>query len=298
MSSLISYLMVWFPLSIIFNLPLLFIILKKQYLTVPFGILAAALLGISLFVIHPFFWVVLCVFFFSSSILTKLKAKEKLITTSDFAKGSSKRDAMQVIANGIIPFLFAFSYFLFEVLPNLNSNHVNPHNPFSPLFIGVFVAFAVHTADTWATEVGILSKKRPRLVTNFRQSVDPGTSGGITFFGCTASLLAAILVATTYLISVLIISLVGINQKVLVFTILVVIGGFLGSLIDSIEGAAIQGIYYCDHCKKETESNPHKRCGNITRLYRGIQLINNDFVNLSSALILAFSISLTILLFF
>lgn len=290
--------MVWFPLSIIFNLPLLFINLKKQYLTVPFGILTGAILGVSLFVIQPFFWIVLCVFFFSSSILTKLKAKEKQITTSNFAKGSSKRDALQVIANGIIPLLFAFSYFFFEVFPNLTSNHTNPHDPFSPLFIGVFVAFAVHTADTWATEIGILSKKRPRLVTNLRQSVEPGTSGGITLNGCLASLFGASLIATTYLISVLIISLEGINQKLLVFTIIVVIGGFLGSIIDSIEGAAIQGIYYCDHCEKETESNPHKRCGNETRLYRGIKIFNNDFVNLSSALILAFSISLIISLSF
>ncbi|MFW9905299.1 MAG: DUF92 domain-containing protein [Candidatus Thorarchaeota archaeon] len=297
MSSLISYLMVWFPLSIIFNFPLLFIILKKQYLTVPFGISAAAIVGVSLFVIQPFFWVVLCVFFFSSSILTKLKAKEKLITTSDFAKGSSKRDAMQVIANGIIPLLFAFSYFLFEVLPNLTSNHTNPHNAFNPFFIGVFVAFAVHTADTWATEIGILSKKQPRLVTNIRQSVDPGTSGGITLYGCSASLLGAIIIATTYLISVLIISLVEITQKLITSSILVVTGGFIGSIIDSIEGATIQGIYYCDYCNKETESNPHKRCGNETTLSRGIQLINNDFVNLSSALIVAFCISLLLLLF-
>lgn len=290
--------MVWFPLSIIFNLPLLFINLKKQYLTVPFGILTGAILGVSLFVIQPFFWVVLCVFFFSSSFLTKLKAKEKQRTTSNFAKGSSKRDALQVIANGIIPLLFAFGYFFFEVFPNLTSNLTNPHDPFSPLFIGVFVAFAVHTADTWATEIGILSKKRPRLITNLRQSVDPGTSGGITLHGCFASLLGASLIATTYIVSVFIIFSVEITQIMLVSFGLIVIGGFLGSITDSIEGAVIQGIYYCDHCKKETESNPHKRCGNETRLYRGIKIINNDFVNLSSALILAFSISLIISLSF
>ncbi|MFX0125564.1 MAG: DUF92 domain-containing protein, partial [Candidatus Hodarchaeota archaeon] len=127
MSSLLSYLTVMVPLSIIFNLPILFIILKKQYLTVPFGILAAATLGISLFIIQPFFWVVLCIFFFSSSVLTKMKAKEKSSTTADFAKGSTKRDAMQVIANGIIPFLFALGYFLFELLSNIAASQTNPH---------------------------------------------------------------------------------------------------------------------------------------------------------------------------
>jgi len=285
------------PLSVIFNLPLLFINLRKQYLTVPYGIIAGAILGLSLFIIQPFFWIVLCVFFFSSSLLTKMKAKEKSSRTSDFAKGSSKRDAIQVTANGIVPLLFAFGYFLFEVLPNLTSNHTNPHNPFNPLFIGVFLAFAVHTSDTWATEVGILSKKHPRLITNIRKKVDPGTSGGVTLYGCSASLLGAILVSTTYMISALILSSMVLNQKILIYSFLIVFGGFLGSIIDSIEGAAIQGIYYCDHCRKETETNPHKRCGNETRLYRGIQLINNDFVNLSSALIIAFSISLIFLFF-
>ncbi|UCG01684.1 MAG: DUF92 domain-containing protein [Candidatus Heimdallarchaeota archaeon] len=294
MTSLLSYLIVMVPLSIIFNLPLLFIILKKQYLTVPFGILSAASLGISLFIIQPFFWVVLCIFFFSSSILTKMKAKEKSSITSDFAKGSTKRDAIQVTANGIIPFLFAFGYFLFELLPNLAKSHMNPHNPFDPFFIGVFAAFAVHTADTWATEIGILSKSPPRLVTNIRQKVDPGTSGGITFYGSCASLLGASLIAAVYLLFAIITSLLSIET--IIFFFLIAIGGFLGSIIDSIEGAAIQGIYYCNDCKKETETNPHKRCGNETILHRGIQQINNDFVNLSSALIVTLFICLIILL--
>ena len=257
--------------------------------------MTAAILGLSLFIIQPSFWIVLCIFFFSSSLLTKMKAKEKAGTTSEFAKGSTKRDAMQVTANGVIPLLFALGYSLFELLPNLTSSHVNLHDPFDPFFIGVFVAFAVHTADTWATEIGILSKTYPRLVTNIRQRVDPGTSGGITVYGCFASLLGAILVATTYLISALIISPI-INQKLLISFLLIMLGGFSGSIVDSIEGASIQGIYYCNHCNKETETNLHKRCGNETTLSRGIRLINNDFVNLSSALLISLSISLIVLL--
>lgn len=226
-----------------------------------------------------------------------MKAKEKSSTTSDFAKGSTKRDALQVTANGIIPLLFALGYFLFELLPNLVASHSNPHNPFDPLFIGVFVAFAVHTADTWATEIGILSNNPPRLVTNIRRRVDPGTSGGITLYGCTASLFGAVLVAIVYLISALIISSMTINDILLISFFLIIIGGFLGSVLDSFEGAAIQGIYFCKYCEKETETNPHQRCGNETTLYRGIQLINNDFVNLSSALILTSCISWIVLIF-
>lgn len=285
------------PLSVIFNLPILFIILKKQYLTVPVGITVAAILGISLFVIQPFFWIVLCIFFLSSSVLSKVKAQEKSNTISDFAKGSTKRDAMQVIANGLIPLSLALGYAVFELLPNLIASNTALHNPFSPFFIGVFVAFAVHTADTWATEIGILSEKPPRLVTNLRRKVDPGTSGGITINGCFASFFGSILISMVYLAAIVFFSsTIAINRQIIIIFFLIIIGGFSGSILDSIEGATIQGIYYCDHCKKETEINPHTRCGNETTLYRGNQWISNDFVNMSSALIITFCISLMVLL--
>ncbi|MHA1969114.1 MAG: DUF92 domain-containing protein, partial [Candidatus Hodarchaeales archaeon] len=58
-------------------------------------------------------------------------------------------------------------------------------------------------------------------------------------------------------------------------------------VIDSFEGATIQGIYYCDTCDKETESNPHPRCGKKTRYHRGSPYINNDFVNFSSAFVVS-----------
>jgi uncharacterized protein (TIGR00297 family) len=284
-----------FPLSLLFNFPIFFIILKKHYLTFPAGIGVAAILGISLFVIQPFFWVVLCIFFFSSSVLSKLKAKEKFNTTSDFAKGSTKRDAVQVIANGLIPLLFALGYAVSELLPNLITSNTTLTNPFNPFFIGVFVAFAVHTADTWATEIGILAKNPPRLVTNLRRKVDPGTSGGITINGCLASLFGGVLIALVYSIALVFTSpTIAINGKGIIIFFLISIGGFFGSILDSIEGATIQGIYYCDHCKKETETNPHKRCGNETTLYRGDKRINNDFVNMSSALFITSCISLIV----
>ena len=286
------------PLSIIVNLPILFIILKKQFLTIPVGITVAATLGILLFVIQPFFWVVLCTFFFSSSILSKLKVEEKFDTTLGFAKGSTQRDAMQVIANGLVPLLFAFGYAAFELWSNLMASNTTLHNPSSPFFIGVFVAFSVHTADTWATEIGILSKKSPRLITNLRQSVNPGTSGGITINGCFASFFGGGVIAVVYLAAAAITSpTTVIDGRTIIIISLITIGGFSGSMLDSIEGATIQGIYYCNYCEKETETNPHRRCGKETTLYRGNQLFNNDFVNLSSALVVSCVISLIAIMF-
>lgn len=274
-------------LAVIFNLPILIVILKKGYLTIPYGVTTAAFLGVILFIVQPFFWIVLCIFFFSSSVLSKVKAKEKSVATLDFEKGTPKRDSIQVIANGIIPLLFTLSYALFEVLPNLVDSNITFYNPMSPFFVGVFLSFAVHTADTWATEIGILSKTPPRLVTKLSKEVNPGTSGGITIVGCIASLFGGILISVVYLIAVLISTAIVI-ERMIIISFIIILGGFLGSIIDSIEGATIQGIYYCNHCEKETESNPHKRCGNNTVLCRGNQQINNDFVNLSSALVISF----------
>jgi len=282
------------PLAIVFNLPILIVILKKKFLTVPVGITIAASLGIIFFIIQPFFWFALIVFFFSSSLFSKLKVEEKSNITLDFEKGSTTRDAMQVLANGLIPLLFVCGYAISEILPRLVNSTIPIHNPYNPFFIGVFTAFAVHNADTWATEIGILSKKAPRLITDLNQKVPPGTSGGVTTDGFWASILGGSVLAITYLIATILISpTIILIDKIITNVVLIIVGGFTGSLLDSIEGATIQGIFYCNHCKKETESNPHPRCGNETTLKRGNIWINNDFVNLTSALV----VTIIILLF-
>ena len=60
-------------------------------------------------------------------------------------------------------------------------------------------------------------------------------------------------------------------------------GGLAGSLFDSLLGATVQQIYYCDVCQKDTERRVHK-CGNETRPLRGWRWLNNDLVNLWSSI--------------
>lgn len=57
------------------------------------------------------------------------------------------------------------------------------------------------TADTFSSELGILSKHSPRLLTswNFRR-VPPGTNGGITVLGTMAGFLGAAIIALTSLL--------------------------------------------------------------------------------------------------
>ena len=55
-------------------------------------------------------------------------------------------------------------------------------------------------------------------------------------------------------------------------------GGVAGSAFDSLLGATVQAIYWCDTCAKETERQVH-RCGARTRQVRGWRWLGNDLVN-------------------
>lgn len=61
--------------------------------------------------------------------------------------------------------------------------------------------YAAVAADTFSSELGILSKSNPRLLTstNFRE-VPPGTNGGITLVGTIAGFLGAASIALTSII--------------------------------------------------------------------------------------------------
>jgi uncharacterized membrane protein len=61
------------------------------------------------------------------------------------------------------------------------------------------------------------------------------------------------------------------------------LGGFCGALVDSLFGATVQRVYFCDHCHRETEQRVHT-CGRNTRLVRGWRWLNNEGVNFLCAM--------------
>ncbi|MCR4335305.1 MAG: DUF92 domain-containing protein [archaeon] len=100
------------------------------------------------------------------------------------------------------------------------------------LFLGQGIAFfgaiSAALADTVSSEIGMLSKKDPVLITNFKK-VEKGTDGGITFLGIVSGIAAAVLIGIIYYFTI------NPNKA-----IIIVIAGIIGTLIDSILGATLE----------------------------------------------------------
>ncbi len=225
------------------------------------GMWAAALLGTIIMGLGGFGWAVLLMgFFISSSLLSRLFKKQKGSLDEKYAKGS-ERDAGQVLANGGIAGLFAILHVFF------------PQAIFP--WLGFAGALASANADTWATELGVLSPYLPRKITTLK-SVERGTSGGVTLTGTLAALGGSAFIA---LLAVLFQPEGLTAGNTLAWFTAIALAGLGGSLVDSLLGASLQAIYRCPVCNKETERSPLHTCGTTTTLLRGVAWLNNDWVN-------------------
>ncbi len=227
------------------------------------GAWAAAGLGTVIFGLGGWQWaVVLLGFFISSSGLSRVAKKRKAVFVEKFSKGS-QRDAGQVLANGGVAGLCVLLHLL------------APQGGWAWLaFAG---SLAAANADTWATELGVLGRSTPRLITSGKP-VEKGESGGVTWEGTLAAFGGALLIA------LLAAAVEGSLAAALPFGVvlrmgLIALAGLLGSLLDSLLGATVQAIYTCPVCQKETERHPLHTCGTATTLKRGLPWMDNDWVN-------------------
>ncbi|UNK17092.1 DUF92 domain-containing protein [Paenibacillus sp. N3/727] len=232
------------------------------------GAAAAVMMGTVYYGAGNLFWFgTLLLFFMTSTLLSKYRQGSKQDLEKSYAK-TGKRDAGQVFANGGIGMVLCLLHFMY------------PHEAWKLLFIGVMAAV---TADTWATEIGSLSRRPPRSILNGK-SLPPGTSGGVSWLGSTAAALGgAIIGAGAWLFGVW----SGLVPDLITYAIAGLIGGLVGAFTDSWMGATVQKMYRCTTCGKDVEV--HRHCGQPTERSGGWDWMTNDAVNLISSLIGGFA---------
>lgn len=223
------------------------------------GAWAALAIGTSIFAGGGFAWFcALLTFFVTSTLLSKVGRARKERIKLDFEKGDT-RDARQAFSNGGVAALIA-------LVAIVNGRTLE----LGAAFIG---ALATAAGDTWATELGTLSKREPFSLTRFRR-VPRGTSGAVSPLGMLATALGGGAIG---------LSAALVHPFDMPFpswaVIAGVVAGVVGSLVDSLLGATLQASYRCELCRVETEAKLH-HCGNTTVHTRGLLGFDNDVVNL------------------
>jgi uncharacterized protein (TIGR00297 family) len=229
------------------------------------GAVGAVLVGASTFGFGGWPWgALIVVFFVSSSALSHYRQTQKAGLAEKFSKGE-RRDLGQALANGGLGAALAV---------------INLFAPYPALWAAFAGAIAAVNADTWATELGVLSRTQPRLITTGR-AVEVGASGGVSWAGTGAALAGAALIGVCAGLFNLVIG--GEARQSAALAGIATLAGLLGSLFDSLLGATVQAIYFCPRCGKETERHPLHTCGEATTQVRGWAWLDNDRVNFVSS---------------
>ena len=216
------------------------------------GTIAAVLLGLVCSAAGWGWAALLVSFFVSGTLLSRYKSSRKAAQIGSIVEKGGNRDAAQVLANGGVFSAAAMGYLMTA----------------SPFWLCIGAgAIGAAAADTWATEIGVLSSRRPRSIINARV-VPAGESGGVTLLGTFGAALGASAMA-------LVACAAGWGNPAIAAAAL---GGVAGSTIDSIIGATVQTKRWCERCGESTERMTHD-CGTPTEVAAGLPWMTNDTVN-------------------
>lgn len=248
------------------------------------GAALAFFVGLGSCVASVRFGLTLIAFFLSSSKVTKVGAARKRELEDGHQEGGN-RNWVQVAANGGLGTALALAF-----LCRVRSAGLHPELPLSsataPVETALQAAYMCHyaccSADTWASELGVLARGHPRLVTTGRR-VPPGTNGGVSAVGTAAS------VAGGLLIGVVFFALGAAFDAPLPagapapppqwpLVPLGAVAGFVGSMVDSLLGATVQYSAWCERKRLVVEA-PSATARHIA----GYDLLDNHQVNFLAA---------------
>lgn len=273
------------------------------------GAISALLVGFTSFAVSTRFGIILILFYYTSSKLTKLKEAVKAKLEDEYVSGG-QRGCTQVLACSFLGTIVCILFYAYvgedchvdftgdssvttmDFLPfQVRRNHAAAY-----LWSMYIAHYSCATADTWASEVGILSKERPRLITSLLlRDVPHGTNGGVSILGTLASMAGGAFIGFIFWILSFPHSSDPEGHHVQYPMILVgMFCGFFGSLIDSILGATVQATYYSTDkkciVKKLKIVNGSVCMTGIDRIC-GLDILSNEAVNfLSTFLTMVLSI--------
>ena len=191
------------------------------------------------------------------------KARLTLSATGSHG-GEGPRTHIQVLANSICASILILQHTRQLTLRSQNAYATNAdcwaYGTDDLLMVGIISNYAAVAADTFSSELGILSTSRPRLLTSWTfREVPPGTNGGVSLTGTLAGFGGALIIALT---SVLLLPFCSPDytvrgkvfgskpgfeggngwgwQEKVVFVAAVTMWGGLGSLLDSALGGWLQ----------------------------------------------------------
>lgn len=218
------------------------------------GALAAACIG-SASAVAGIDWMTLLLAFFGSSVLLGRVGRDtKRARSAAVIAKAGARDAMQVVANGGI--------FGGAALASLT---VHATAPVAAIALG---ALAAATADTWGTEIGMLSSTPPRSIIT-RKPLEPGLSGGVSALGIAGTVVGAASLA----------SLAWLFHWPTSVVTAGAVAGVIGAMADSVLGATLQQRRRSRESGRLTERT-HDADGRRTEVVSGLRWLDNDGVNL------------------
>ncbi|MFW5994501.1 MAG: DUF92 domain-containing protein [Spirochaetia bacterium] len=225
------------------------------------GAVAGFVLGTTIYAAGAAYWAVLMVFFISSTLLGRLSPGRRATIHAIQTKGS-RRDAWQVIAN-----IGAATLAALAIAAGYGAVAVHAFS----------AAMAAATADTWSSEIGVLSRTAPVSIRTLKPAV-PGISGAISRLGVAAGGAGALVVGLSAAGAVGVHGTTANVPEQMLMTALMAFGlGTLGTLLDSLLGATVQAHYRTR--EGDVTERPKDSSGAANTLVQGLPWITNDVVN-------------------
>lgn len=239
--------------------PLVSLAVWKSGMLTSRGAIAAAGLG-SIAALAGIDWMALLLAFFTSSVLLgRVGREEKRRRSAGVIEKAGPRDAMQVLANGAV----------FGVAAAFGGDATDG-GASAAIALG---ALAAATADTWGTEIGMLSRTAPRSILTWAP-LEPGMSGGVSMQGLLATAGGACSIAL----------MAWLLRWPATVVIAAAVGGIIGAMSDSLLGATLQQRRRSVRSGRITERSTDAD-GTPTIRAGGLDWLDNDGVNFAATLI-------------